>query len=132
MSTIIQGLVSQQANPVSGQHARPGIITAICILRWIGVAITFAFVGSLSSSRVSEISNEFGSWFFPYMTIEAIATIAICCGLWTMKRWAAYAFLFQTVLGVVIMLLLNRFEPVAIGASVCFTCFVMKHSAAMD
>lgn len=131
MSAISHSQVTEQVNSVSEQVERPGIVSAICILRWIGVVLTIGIVAFLPASQSSFISAEIGSWFLPYLLLDALASIVICGGLWTMKRWAAYAFLLQNALGVFIALVANVVDPVSIGMSVCFTFFVMNYSTKM-
>ena len=61
-------------------NKRPGIITAICVIGFIGAfaAVALAF---------SDISKQIGAWYPPYLAFSAVVGFVCMIGLWMMKKW---------------------------------------------
>ena len=64
---------------------RPGIITAICIIGFIGALVTVPFI-------FSDTSEQIGPWYPPYLAFGAIVGLVCMIGLWMMKKWSIIAY----------------------------------------
>jgi hypothetical protein len=64
---------------------RPTAITMICILGFIGVALSVPMI-------FSEIAWQIGSWFPPYAGFSTVVSLICMIGLWRNKKWALYSF----------------------------------------
>jgi hypothetical protein len=62
-------------------NKRPGIITAICVIGFIGVVATIPLV-------FSDISKQIGAWYPPCLAFSAIVGLVCMIGLWQMKKWS--------------------------------------------
>jgi hypothetical protein len=62
-------------------NKRPGIITAICVIGFIGVVATVPLV-------FSDISKQIGAWYPPCLAVSAIVGLVCMIGLWQMKKWS--------------------------------------------
>ena len=60
---------------------RPGIITAICVIGFIGVLATVPLV-------FSDMSKQIGTWYPPYLAFSAVVGLVCMIGLWMMKKWS--------------------------------------------
>src|SRR6266487_6964705 len=67
------------------EKKRPTAITVVCILGFIGAAITIPLIFSASARQI-------GSWYLPYLGLSAVIGVICMIGLWNMKKWAAYLY----------------------------------------
>jgi len=86
---------------------RPGIITAICIVGFIGVLYSLAMLES------GEIPKTIGSWYPPFFAFSAVAGLVCMIGLWIMKKWSVIAYTCLFVLGQIILLANNVWTPLS-------------------
>ncbi|MEX1188796.1 MAG: hypothetical protein WED33_06015 [Bacteroidia bacterium] len=70
----------QQAKP-----ARPTIITALCVLGFIGLLVTIPLI-------FSDMASSIGSWYPPYLAFSALLGGICMIGLWKMKAWGVYTY----------------------------------------
>ncbi len=63
---------------------RPGIITAFCIIGFIGTVITIIAI----PIGYSSVAESIGEWYPPYLVLTAIINLACIVGLWMMKKWS--------------------------------------------
>jgi hypothetical protein len=70
---------------------RPIAITVICILGFIGAALSIPviFMGATSS---------IGAWYPPYLAFSAVAGLVCMIGLWKMMKWSVFAYTALVVL----------------------------------
>lgn len=59
---------------------RPGLITAICIIGFIGTLFSIPLI-------FSDIAKTIGSWYPPYLAFSTIVGLVCMIGLWMMKKW---------------------------------------------
>ena len=78
-------------------NKRPGIITAICILGFIGVAFTIPMI-------FSDIAKSIGAWYPPYLGFSAIVGLACMIGLWMMKKWSIIAYTIFVAINQVVLI----------------------------
>ena len=64
---------------------RPGIITAICIIGFIGVAAAIPLI-------FSDASRQIGVWYPPYLAFGAVVGLVCMTGLWMMKKWSVIGY----------------------------------------
>jgi len=82
---------------------RPIAITVICILGFVGAALSIPMV-------FSDIAGQIGDWFPPYS--GSIAAISLVCmiGLWFTKKWAIYAYICLVVLNQIVLITMGRWN----------------------
>jgi len=83
-------------------NKRPGIITAICILGFVGAAFTIPMI-------FSDIAKSIGTWYPPYLAFSVVFGLVCMIGLWMMKKWSIIAY---TVFAAI-----NQVSLIAIGFS---------------
>lgn len=62
------------------KEKRPVVITVICILGFIGAAVTIPMI-------FSDIAKAIGAWYPPYLAFTTVIGLACMVGLWMMKKW---------------------------------------------
>ena len=77
-------------------NQRPVAITIICILGFIGAALSIPLIFSSAAANI-------GSWYPPLLGISAVVGLICMIGLWKMKKWAVFLY---TALCVVIQVVL--------------------------
>lgn len=65
-------------------YNRPGIITAFCIIGFIGYVIVLIAI----AIYYSYYAESFGEWVPPYLALSAIISLVCIIGLWMMKKWS--------------------------------------------
>jgi hypothetical protein len=71
--------------PIDEVIDRPTVITIICIMGFIGTALSIPMV-------FSEIAKQIGSWFGPYAGFVAVANLICMIGLWRTRKWGLYTY----------------------------------------
>ena len=79
------------------KNKRPTTITVICILGFIGAALSLLLVFSGSAVKI-------GNWYPPYAICLAIICFVSMLGLWKMKKWAVYTYTGIMVLNQIVLL----------------------------
>jgi hypothetical protein len=76
---------------------RPTIITVICVLSFIGAALTIPvlFMGG---------ALALPSWYMPYVALSAVVGLVLTIGLWKMKKWGALGYAGFAALNQVVLL----------------------------
>lgn len=80
-----QNDILDQPNESEKMKKRPVAITVICILGFIGAAISIPLI-------FSNITQQIGSWYPPYLGLSSAVGLLCMFGLWNMKKWAAYTY----------------------------------------
>lgn len=64
---------------------RPTAITIICVLGFVGAAVTLPMI-------FSNEARQIGSWYPPYLALSSVIGFGCMLGFWRMKKWAAYSY----------------------------------------
>jgi hypothetical protein len=75
---------------------RPTAITVICILGFIGAAISIPVI-------FSDIARAIGPWYPPYLGFSALAGLICMVGLWKMRKWSVFAYTALVVLNQIVL-----------------------------
>ncbi|MEQ1782278.1 MAG: hypothetical protein ABMA14_13020 [Hyphomonadaceae bacterium] len=69
----------------TGSSKRPGAITGICMLGFLGVVAlgALALMGGLDSAP---------PWYPPYLALSAVIGLTALVGLWRMRRWGFFLY----------------------------------------
>ena len=86
---------------------RPTVITVICILGFIGAALTIPLI---FSSTVQSI----GSWYAPYLGASAVLGLICMVGLWKMKKWAVFLYTLLVAVNQVVLFTMGIWNPFAL------------------
>jgi hypothetical protein len=65
--------------------SRPVIITALCVVMFVGVVFSVAIIFSQSA-------RDIGAWYPPLLAFSAVVGFVCMIGLWKMRKWAVYAY----------------------------------------
>lgn len=76
---------------------RPIAITVICVLGFVGAALTVPVI-------FSSVAQSIGTWYPPYLALTSVVGLICMVGLWTMKRWAVFAYTALLVVNQVVMM----------------------------
>jgi uncharacterized membrane protein (DUF2068 family) len=86
---------------------RPTVITVICILGFIGAALTIPLI---FSSTVQSI----GSWYAPYLGASAVLGLICMVGLWKMKKWSVFLYTLLVAVNQVVLFTMGVWNPFAL------------------
>ena len=86
---------------------RPVAITIICVLGFIGAAITVPII-------FSSIASSIGAWYPPYLAVSAVVGLACMVGLWMMKKWAVFTYTGLLALNQVVMMAMGIWNVFAL------------------
>jgi hypothetical protein len=75
---------------------RPVAITIICILGFIGAALTIPAIFMSAASGI-------GAWYPPYLAFSAVVGLVCMIGLWKMMKWSVFAYTAFVVLNQVVL-----------------------------
>jgi hypothetical protein len=86
---------------------RPTVITVICILGFIGAALTIPLI-------FSNTAQSIGSWYPPYLGASAVVGLICMVGLWKMKKWAVFLYTLLMVVNQVVLFSMGVWNPFAL------------------
>ncbi len=100
-NTIVKGEPMTQlrisTQTVSGEIDRPTAITIICVIGFIGTALSIPMM-------FSEVAKQIGSWFGPYAGFVTIANLICMIGLWRKKKWGLYAYSILVLINQIVLI----------------------------
>ena len=80
------------SHPETPNSKRPTSIAIICILNFIFIPIALYFLAYCMEQSCPELILP-----LPLLFFWSIAMLIISIGLWNMKKWAAYSYIFSQV-----------------------------------
>lgn len=83
--------------PIGGNIDRPTAITIVCIMGFVGTALSIPMV-------FSEIAKQIGSWFGPYAGFVTIANLICMVGLWRTRKWGLYSYSILVLLNQIVLI----------------------------
>jgi hypothetical protein len=86
---------------------RPTAITVICILGFIGAALSLPLI-------FSNVARAIGSWYPPYLGATALAGLVCMFGLWNMKKWAVFAYTALVIINQIVLFSMGVWNPFAL------------------
>ena len=86
---------------------RPTSITVVCILGFLGAAVTVPLL-------FAPTTRALAAWYPPYLGATAVVGFACMIGLWKMKRWAVMVYVAMTLANQVILLATGLWNPLAL------------------
>ena len=92
-----QQKILNQSNSDLQNKKRPIAITIICILSFIGALFVIPMI-------FSDIAEQVGSWYPPYLGISSMIGFICMIGFWQMKKWAAYTYTGFVALNQIVLL----------------------------
>jgi hypothetical protein len=105
----VEGAMTQfpQAEAAIDPHKRPIAITIICIIGFIGAALTLP-------AFFMEVMHSLPPWY-PYLPgVSAVIGLACMIGLWMMRKWAVYTYTAFAAINQVILIATNLWNPLAL------------------
>lgn len=88
-------------------NKRPGIISVICVIGFIGALAAVPLI-------FSDISKQMGTWYPPYLAVSAVVGLVCMIGLWTMKKWSMIAYTAFFCINQGVLLALNAWNIFAL------------------
>lgn len=86
---------------------RPVAITIICILGFIGAALTLPLI-------FSDMARGIGAWYPPYLGFSAVAGLICMVGMWKMKKWSVFAYTALVIVNQVVLFTMGVWNPFAL------------------
>ena len=86
---------------------RPVAITIICILGFIGAALTLPLI-------FSDMARGVGAWYPPYLGFSAVAGLICMFGMWKMKKWSVFAYTALVIVNQVVLFSMGVWNPFAL------------------
>jgi hypothetical protein len=83
---------------------RPVIITVICILGFIGAALSIPLIFSSAASNI-------GGWYPPFLGLSAVGGLICMIGLWKMKKWAVFLYTALVVVVQIVLFAMHVWTP---------------------
>jgi hypothetical protein len=83
---------------------RPVAITVICILGFIGAALSIPLIFSSAASNI-------GGWYPPFLGLSAVVGLICMIGLWMMKKWAVFLYTAMCVAIQVVLFAMHIWTP---------------------
>lgn len=99
---------------------RPTVITIICVLGFVGAAVTLPLI-------FSDRARQIGSWYPPYLAFSAAIGFVCMLGLWRMKKWAAYSYAGLTVLSQIVLFTMGVWSIMALIIPVIVVGIALTH-----
>jgi len=108
---------------------RPLVITIICVLGFIGVAIGVpALLALLASGAVTGLPG----WYLPYLGVTLIVGLISLIGLWQMKKWGALLYAAMFVINQCILFATGLWSPGALIIPLIVTVLALSQLPKMD
>jgi len=99
---------SKQMNEtVTTPSPRPTAITVICILGFIGAALTVPLI-------FSDIGKAVASWYPAYLAFSAVVGLICMIGLWKMLKWSVYLYAILMVINQIVLMKLGVWNMFAL------------------
>jgi hypothetical protein len=105
---------------LSNKQKRPSSLTFICI----GILIGAIFAGQ---SAFSPISRQIASWYPTYLGFSAVGGLVCTIGLWSMRKWAVYAFIGLILVNLIVLFIFGNFNVVALMIGIIVIYVVSRH-----
>ncbi len=79
-------MTDQGVQAIDAADKRPIAITVICVIMIIGAAFSVPLL-------LSDVARAIGPWYPPLLGVSALIGLGCTIGLWTMRKWAVYAYI---------------------------------------
>jgi hypothetical protein len=112
-------------NETPEKAKRPTSITVICVIGFLGALVSLPLI-------FSPIAQEIGSWYPPYLGFSTVVGLVCMVGLWTMKKWAAYAYTGFVALNQIVLLAMGVWNVMALLIPAVVIFFALKHVSKMS
>ena len=76
---------------------RPIAITIICVLGFIGAALTIPVIFTAAAGNI-------GAWYPPYLALSAVVGLVCMIGLWKMMKWSVFVYTAFVVLNQIVLM----------------------------
>ena len=106
-------------------NKRPGIITAICIIGFIGAALTIPLI-------FSSIADSIGAWYPPYLGLSAIVGLVCTIGLWQMKKWSVITYTVFAAINQIVLMVNGVWNVFALIIPAIFIAIIFSKFKEMD
>jgi hypothetical protein len=83
---------------------RPVAITVICILGFIGAALSLPVIFSSGASNI-------GGWYPPVLALSAVVGLICMIGLWKMKKWAVFLYTAMVIVIQIVLFSMHLWTP---------------------
>ena len=94
-------------NDTATTSERPIAVTIICVLGFIGAALTIPLI-------FSDAARSLGAWYPPYLAFSAVVGLVCMIGLWKMLKWSVFAYTAFVVLNQCVLMAMGAWNIVAL------------------
>lgn len=106
-------------------NKRPGIITAICILGFVGAVITIPLIFSSTAKSI-------GEWYPPYLGLSFIVGGVCMIGLWKMKKWSVITYTVFAAINQIVLLVMGAWNVLALIIPAIFIAIIFSKFKEME
>jgi hypothetical protein len=96
-----------QAQVAMDPHQRPIAITIVCILGFIGAALTIPVF-------FMDVIRTLPPWYPVLLGVGALIGLACMIGLWMMRKWAVYTYTAFAAINQVILMATGLWNPIGL------------------
>ncbi len=104
---------------------RPVAITVVCILGFIGAAISLPVI-------FTSLAETVGAWYPPYLGLSVVVGFVCMIGLWKMKKWAAYVYTVFVITNQIVLLVMGVWNVMALLVPAIVVGIALYHVGKMD
>ncbi|MBC7933411.1 MAG: hypothetical protein H7Z38_22850 [Rubrivivax sp.] len=109
--------------------SRPIVITVICVIGFIGVALG---VPALLAVVATGAQTGLPSWYMPYLGLTMLVGLVSLIGLWQMKKWGAFLYAGMFVINQIILFATGLWTPGALIIPLIVTVIALSQLPKMD
>lgn len=110
------------------KEGRPLAITVICILGFIGAAVSIPVIFLVVPRQTIQIVP----WFSGYLLLSTLVGLTCMIGLWNMKKWAVFAYVAFVLFNQVMLMNLGAWSVRSIITSAVVIGIAFYHFDKMD
>jgi hypothetical protein len=107
---------------------RPPAITGICILGFMGVALSLiSLIGAMATSAIS-----LPGWYPPYLLVGSMISLTGMIGMWKMRRWGAWTYTGLVAVNQVVLLATGFWSILALVIPGIVVAIALSHLQQME
>lgn len=84
----------------ASQTGRPTAVTVICIIGFIGVALSVLLFLTPTLAQIGELYP----WYPPYLAVSIVVGLISMVGMWMMKKWGVILYTVMFVVNQIVLL----------------------------
>ncbi|MGJ8678455.1 MAG: hypothetical protein ACSHX0_13135 [Akkermansiaceae bacterium] len=100
-------------------RTRPRLVSVVCILLWIGIALAMITYGGEQNKRIASL---YAPYNLGYVLLQGICAF----GMWRMKKWGFVGFFMMVATNLTIHFVIGFWSPVMVGVYLILCYFLAR------